>query len=180
MSTNPSTSQLIYFGVTEFLTKKMEAHNVRVANVCNPKTAFSGSLAVAVTPTEYIKSLVKNFEVSPGVIVVMLIYIERLLSKMESEYKAVGGHDPILFTSFNAHRIILATFLVAQKYCEDRNYRLASIARAGGIERDELIFLENELLDFMQFNLFVDKETFDNYVNSALVYSKHLCSRTQT
>jgi hypothetical protein len=166
--------------VTEFLTKKMEAHNAKATTVCNPKTAFSGSRAVAVTPTQYIKGLVKNFEVSPGVIVVMLIYIERLLSKMELEYKAVGGLDPILFTSFNAHRIILTTFLLAQKYCEDRNYRLASIARAGGIERDELIFLENEFLDFIEFSLFIEKDTFDNYVHSAIVFGKHLCLRTTT
>lgn len=157
----------------------LEAHNARLSSVANPQTAFSGKLPAAITPARYIKGLVKNFETSPGVIVVMLIYIERLLTKMEMEYKAVGGKDPILFTSYNAHRIILTTFLIAHKYCEDRNYRLASIARSGGIERDELIFLENEFLNFVDYNLYVDEETFNKYTESALIFSRHLLERHQ-
>jgi len=174
MSSRPTTSQMIFFGVTEFLSKKMEVHNSKIECVRNPKTAFSGTLPVAISPARYIKGLVKNFETSPGVIVVTLIYIERLLQKIEEQYRAGGGSDSILFTSFNAHRIILTSFLVAQKYCEDRNYRLASIARAGGIDRNELIFLENEFLDFMEYNLFIEEEVFNNYVESAIIFSRHL------
>ncbi len=174
MSSRPTTSQMIFLGVTEFLSKKMEAHNSKLNCVSNPKTAFTGTLPVEITPTRYIKGLVKNFETSPGVVVVMLVYIERLLEKMELQYRQVGGVDPILFTSFNAHRIILTSFLVAQKYSEDKNYRLASIARAGGIDKDELIFLENEFLDFMDFNLHIREDEFNKYVESSIVFSRHL------
>ena len=179
MSSKPTTSQLIFFGVTEFLTKKMEAHNSMLATIANPPTVFSGKLPVHISPSRYIKGLVKNFETSPGVLVIMLIYIERLLEKMDSEFKAIGGKDQILFTSFNAHRIILTAFLVAQKYCEDRNYRLASIARSGGIDRDELIFLESEFVNFIEFNLYVDEETFTRYAESAAIFSRHLFQRNQ-
>lgn len=174
MSSRPTTSQLIFYGVTEFLNNKMKVHNSKYRYVSNPKTAFTGTLPVEVPPSRYIKGLVKNFETSPGVVVVMLIYIERLLEKMELQYRQVGGTDPILFTSFNAHRIILTSFLVAQKYSEDRNYRLASIAKVGGIEKEELVFLENEFLDFMDFNLHIREEEFNKYVESAIVFSRHL------
>lgn len=107
---------MIYYGVIEFLTKKMEAHNLKMNDVVNPKTAFSGKYPAAITPARYIKGLVKNFETSPGVIVMMLIYIEKLLSKMDEEYKQIGGFDQVLFTSYNAHRIILSAFLLAHKY----------------------------------------------------------------
>jgi hypothetical protein len=158
--------------VTEFLTKKMEAHNLKVNSVTNPSTAFSSQYAAPVTPARYIKGLVKNFETSPGVLVIMLIYIERLLEKMDAEYKLAGGLDQILFTSYNAHRIILASFLVAQKYCEDKHYRLSSIARAGGVERDELINLETEFMNFLDFTLFVDEDTFNKYTKAIVVYSQ--------
>lgn len=180
MSSRPTTSQLIYVGVTEFLSKKLKWHNARMDSVSNPKTAFSGTLPVSITPSRYIKGLVKNFETSPGVLVVMLIYIERLLDKIESQYRESGGQDPILFTSFNAHRIILTTFLVAQKYCEDRNYKLASIARAGGIEKKELIFLEKEFLDFMGFNLHIEEQIFNDYIESSVIFSRHLCFNNPT
>lgn len=116
MSSKPTTSQLIFLGVTEFLTKKMEAHNLMLSRIVNPPTVFSGKLPVQISPSRYIKGLVKNFETSTGVVVIMLIYIERLLEKMDKEYKAIGGKDQILFTSYNAHRIILTAFLIAQKY----------------------------------------------------------------
>lgn len=180
MSWEPTTSQLIYFGVTEFLTKKMEAHNCKLGWVSNPKTAFTGTAPVDLTPARYIKGLVKNFETSPGVMIVMLIYIERLLEKMELQYRQVGGEGPILFSSYNAHRIILTSFLVAQKYSEDRNYRLRSIARVGGIDKDELIFLENEFLDFIDFNLHIREEDFNRYVESSVIFSRHLWSNNQT
>lgn len=136
------TSQQVFYGVTEFLTNKMEAHNLKLDKVANPKTVFCSQVATSITPARYIKGLVKHFDTSPGVIIIMLIYIERLLEKMDNEYKQVGGMDQILFTSYNAHRIILVSFLVSQKYCEDRNYRLSSIARIGGVEKQELITLE--------------------------------------
>jgi len=179
MSSWPTTSQLIFIGVTEFLTKKMEAHNQKLSTIVNPRTVFSAKLPVDLTPTRYIKGLVKNFETSPGAIVVMLIYIERLLEKMDREYRSVGGMDKILFTSYNAHRIILAAFTVAHKYWEDRNYRLASIARSGGIERDELIFLESEFVNFIEFDLYVDEGTINKFTQSAIVYSRHLFQRQQ-
>ncbi|CAI2379409.1 unnamed protein product [Moneuplotes crassus] len=158
----------------------MKVHDTRINYVSNPKTAFTGTISVEITPSRYIKGLIKNFETSPGVIVVMLIYIERLLGKMELQYRQVGGLGSILFTSFNAHRIILTSFLVAQKYSEDKNYKLASIARVGGIEKDELIFLENEFVDFMDFNLHIHEEEFNKYVESVILFSRHLCSNSWT
>lgn len=155
MSWQPSTSQLIFYGVTEFLSKKMESHNLKLNQVVNPNTVFSGQYPTAASPAKYIKGLVTNFETSPGTLVVMLIYIERLLEKMDAEYKLVGGMDQILFTSYNAHRIILTSFLLAHKYCEDRNYRLSRIARIGGVTGEELISLESEFLNFMDFDLYI-------------------------
>jgi hypothetical protein len=179
MTSTPTTSQLIFLGVTEFLTKKIEAHNSMLSRVVNPPTVFSGKLPVQISPSRYIKGLVKNFETSTGVVVIMLIYIERLLEKMACEYMAIGGKNQILFTSYNAHRIILTAYLISQKYCEDRTYRVASIARSGGIDREELIFLESEFLNFIDFNLYVDQETFTRYAESAVVFSRHLLQRQQ-
>lgn len=179
MSSSLSTTQLIFLGVTEFLSKKMEAHNSMLSSFVNPPTVFSGKLPVEISPSRYIKGLVKNFETSPGVVVIMLIYIERLLEKMDYEYKAIGGIHQMLFTSYNAHRIILTAYLIAQKYWEDKNYRLASIARLGGIDQDELIFLESEFLNFIEFNLYVDQDTFTRYAESAVVFSRHLFQRQQ-
>ena len=116
MSTRPTTSQLIILGVTEFLTSKVRTHNERLSSIMNPPTVFSGRYPEPTSPTKYIKSLLKEFETSPAVLVIMLIYIDRLLSGIESEYRAVGGKDPILLTSYNAHRMILTSLMIAHKY----------------------------------------------------------------
>lgn len=170
----PTTSQLVYLGITEFLNRKMNSHNQKIQEVVNPKTAFTGEYPVDVSPGAYLKCLLKSFETSPGVMVMTLIYVERLLAGIENEYKAAGGQDTILFTSFNAHRMILTTFLVAQKYCEDRNYRLESIARVGGVSKEELIFLEKEFLNFIDYQLYVDEDTFNEYSQSIVIFSSYL------
>ena len=109
----------------------------------------------------------------------MLIYIDRLLKGMDSEYKAVGGIDPILFTSYNAHRIILTSLMMAHKYWEDRNYRLASFARVGGIEKDELINLEIEMLNFIDYNLYVSEEMYNNYTQAIIIFGTEAFTRMQ-
>lgn len=179
MSNSPTTSQLILFGVSDFLTKKVEAHNLKVKTVVNPHTAFSSKHPISVTPSEYIKVLLKNFETSPGVMVFMLIYIEKLLEAIENQYKLSGGMDQILFSSYNSHSMILTAFALAHKYCEDRNYRLRSIAMAGGIGLDQLILLEDEFLNFIDYDLYVSETTFNEYVSSIVLYSRHKFHQNQ-
>mmetsp|Transcript_23122 Transcript_23122/g.26514 ORF Transcript_23122/g.26514 Transcript_23122/m.26514 type:complete len:117 (+) Transcript_23122:38-388(+) len=116
MSAGPTTSSMILYGVTTFLDNKMLANNERIGQVKNPNTVFSCIHPCEVSLSRYIVGLMKNFRASSDILVMMLIYIERLLERLNFEYMAQKGTDPILFTSFNAHKITLTAFLLAFIY----------------------------------------------------------------
>ena len=105
----------------------------------------------------------------------MLIYIERLLEVLESNYQKQTGKDvPFLITSYNAHRILLTAFLLAHKFCEDYKYEYSRISKIVGLEAKQIKKLESEFLKFIKFRLYVSEETFIKYHNAIVLYGREL------
>ena len=111
----------------------------------------------------------------------MLIYIERIISILERKYqKQTRTSVPFLMTSYNAHRLVLTAFLLANKYCEDYRYDTSRMAKIGGILPKELLKLEKEFLKFLKFGLYVSEDEFMKYHNAVLIYGKELVTQSRT
>ena len=105
----------------------------------------------------------------------MLIYIEKIINVLERKYqRQTRSNVPFLMTSYNAHRLVLTSFLLAHKYCEDYRYDAARMAKIGGVHPKELLKLEREFLKFIKFELYVSEETFNNYHNAVLIYGREI------
>lgn len=124
--------------------------------------------------------LIRSVRTAPGVVVYMLIYIEKIIGVLERKYQKQTKSDvPFLMTSYNAHRLVLTAFLLAHKYCEDFKYDTSRMAKIGGVHPKELLKLEREFLKFIKFELYVSEETFTNYHNAVLVYGRQLVSQNR-
>lgn len=116
-----------------------------------------------------------NIRTAPALVIYMLIYIERLLEVLESNYQKQTGKDvPFLITSYNAHRILLTAFLLAHKFCEDYKYEYSRISKIVGLEAKQIKKLESEFLKFIKFRLYVSEETFIKYHNAIVLYGREL------
>ena len=62
--------------------------------------------------------------------------------------------------------MFLAAFISAIKFYEDEYYSLNYYAKLGGISKKELINLEYEFLNLMDFQLFVKQELYEKYYNN--------------
>lgn len=166
--------------VANYLANKVKAHDISFQTIKNPRTHFTASVAPQIGIDAYLFHLMIHIRTAPAIVVIMLIYIERLIEKLEKSYQKMMGTDaPFLMTSYNAHRILLTAFLLAHKYCEDWRYKNDIIAKIAGVPAKELKKLEYEFLKFVKFQLYVSEETFIIYHNAIVVYGRQLMTDAQ-
>jgi hypothetical protein len=167
--------------IAMFLSNKVSAHDLKFQTTKNPKTRFHSSFPPQITIDQYLFYLMNNVRTCPAIIVYMLIYIERIISSLERKYqKQTKTNVPFLMTSYNAHRLVVTSFLLAHKYCEDYKYDTSRMAKIGGVHPKEMLKLEREFLKFIDFRLYVNEEEFTSYQNAVLMYGKAMVQQDQS
>lgn len=102
--------------------------------------------------------------------ILSFIYINRLVSK---NYK-------FMLTSDNVHKMILTSVLVAAKFYDDHHHRNGFFGKVGGVSKKEMKMLEMEFLQKIKFELFVDKNLYDEYrrnIDQAILVKHYQKSR---
>ncbi|MED6218645.1 hypothetical protein PIB30_028486 [Stylosanthes scabra] len=112
-------------------------------------TMFHGSKAPMLSITRYMERILKYSRCSPSCFVIAHIYMERYFNKN-------GG----FLTSFNAHRLLITSLLVAVKFLDDRYFSNDYYAQIGGVSTQEMNRMELEFLFNLEFRLFVTTEMF--------------------
>lgn len=82
-----------------------------------------------------------------------MIYIDRL-SAMDRRY---------MVTSYNVHRLVLTSILVAAKFNDDIHFKNSHYSNVGGISIKEMNSLERIFLHRLKFDLHVGKKLFKCY-----------------
>jgi hypothetical protein len=94
---------------------------------------------------DYIKRLIGYLDIGQNVIIVSLIYIDRLKIK---------------FNYNNVHKLVLVSLLLTNKFLEDDNMNNNYWANCGGIPLHSLNKLEKEFLKRINYMLYVNEEEF--------------------
>mmetsp|Transcript_38287 Transcript_38287/g.43879 ORF Transcript_38287/g.43879 Transcript_38287/m.43879 type:complete len:95 (+) Transcript_38287:142-426(+) len=83
----------------------------------NPRTSFTSSSVPQISIDSYLKRLMHYIPTSPAILVIAMIYIDRVIHAFERKMrKKSGAHFPFLITSYNVHKLLLTAFLLAHKY----------------------------------------------------------------
>ena len=80
-----------------------------------------------------------------------MIYIDRICK------------EKVFLNEFNIHRVMLIAIYMAYTYNEDRIYDNKYLALVSGLNKSEMLLLEEDFLDLIDFNLFVREEIFEQY-----------------
>ena len=108
----------------------------------------------SITIINYIERLFKYSKASENIMILVLIYIDRICANQK-----------INLNYYNIHKIILASFIVSIKFYEDDYYSLSFYAKLGGVTLKEINNLEYEFLKLIDFKLFISQELYDKYNN---------------
>jgi hypothetical protein len=118
------------------------------------KMPFSSNTAPQISIFDYLKRIQTYGGMENSTLILSLIYIDRLCEKN------------ITLTKFNIHRILFAAILIAVKYNEDSFYENSYYAQIAGIKNKELKVIEYTFLEMINFNAYVDEDTFNLYKES--------------
>ncbi|RDB27298.1 Cyclin-U4-3 [Hypsizygus marmoreus] len=134
----------------------------------NPSTT---TLQLVATPTfvQFMQKLLETTQVSQSVIVLSLHYIYRLKDRNRFTPAQPGSE----------FRIAVAGLMMANKFLDDNTYTNKTWSEVSGIDLSEINRMEREFLMGVDFNLYVDKATYESWLNllKGLVMAKERDSR---
>ncbi|KAK1319019.1 Cyclin-P3-1 [Acorus calamus] len=138
------------------LEVKVDAnHMQRPLNPTPSSKKFHGSSPIECSVPFYMDEISKYGKWTHSTYLVSLIYLDRLLDR-----------DPSISLDYlSFHRIMLGCFVLAQKFMglREESHTNKMYALIGGITNEEMNKIEKDIVFTLDFNLFVDRETFDMY-----------------
>ncbi|XP_010506407.1 PREDICTED: cyclin-U4-1-like [Camelina sativa] len=152
---NPSVmSKLIAF-LSSLLERVAESNDLtrRVTTRSQRVSVFHGLSRPTITIQSYLERIFKYANCSPSCFVVAYVYLDRFTHRQPS----------LPINSFNVHRLLITSVMVAAKFLDDLYYNNAYYAKVGGISTKEMNFLELDFLFGLGFELNVTPNTFHAY-----------------
>ncbi|XP_050874396.1 cyclin-U4-1 [Lathyrus oleraceus] len=114
---------------------------------------FHGLTRPNISIQNYLERIFKYANCSSSCYIVAYVYLDRFSKSQPS----------LPINSFNVHRLLITSVMVAAKFMDDVCYNNAYYAKVGGINTTEMNYLELDFLFGLGFNLNVTPNTFQCY-----------------
>ena len=99
----------------------------------------------------YLQRILKYVKIEFSTLIIAMIYIDRICK------------EKVFLNEFNIHRIMLISIYMAYIYNEDCVFNNEYLALVSGLSKAEMMTLQEDFLDLIEFNLFVSDEVFEQY-----------------
>ena len=130
--------------------KNLENYKEIVKN--QSKMVFSANTVPNISIKDYLTRIQTYSNIEKSTMILSLIYIDRICEIAD-----------LTLTYFNIHRILFAAVLMAIKYNEDNFYDNKFYSEIAGVKLKELKMIEYTFLDLIDFQMFIDDETYEKY-----------------
>ena len=104
---------------------------------------------------KFLNRIIRYCQPEPSTLLLSLIYLDKILLKTN-----------IKLTHINGFKLFYGCFVCSMKYNEDRHNTNKFYAKVCGISFNELLMMEYICLKNLEWNLFVDKSTYELYFNN--------------
>jgi hypothetical protein len=125
----------------------------------NIQNLFSLKKTPSISLSKYIKRIDKYLDPEISTYVISLIYIYQITSQEKNK---------ILINNKNAHKLILTSISIAMKYNQDDTIENKFVAQVGGFSEEELLELELNFCNLLNWELFIPDNLFKNTMKSFL------------
>ncbi|EAN87457.1 hypothetical protein C3747_11g79 [Trypanosoma cruzi] len=116
---------------------------------------FDTSTAPSISFSGYVNRIVEYTYVSPSVLLIACLYIDRLLSRKPS----------LFLTKLNIFKLFASATRVASKVMDTRTLSNKNFASICGVRNSEMNCLEAHFIRFLELDLYVQAEEFYRYVD---------------
>ncbi|XP_004515319.1 cyclin-U4-1-like [Cicer arietinum] len=149
---SPMMPKLITF-LSSLLERVAESNDETQQEQQQKISVFHGLTRPNISIQSYLERIFKYANCSPSCFIVAYVYLDRFTQTQPS----------LPINSFNVHRLLITSVMVAAKFMDDVYYNNAYYAKVGGITKAEMNFLELDFLFGLGFNLNVTPITFQAY-----------------
>ena len=112
---------------------------------------FTFKMRPSVSLFDFLLRILKYVKIEFSTLIIAMIYIDRICK------------EKVFLNEFNIHRIMVISIYMAYIYNEDCVYDNNYLALVSGLNKVDMVTLEEDFLDLIEFNLFVSDETFEKY-----------------
>ena len=112
------------------------------------------------TLTDYFYFWVKKFEFGEDLLILTMMNIDKILAKQ------------FILNSDNVKNILFTCMVVTQKYYEDVIFNDKDYSKIGGYKTEDLINMEVEFLELLDFSLHIKEEEFIKYKSKMITLWK--------
>ena len=146
--------------IISVLTELIEINqkNINQMNLTQDDDIFNSKSIPNISIYDYIIRIIEYSDVEENTLILSLIYID-IIAKIKK------------ITKYNIHKFLITSILIALKYNEDKIYKNDYYSQIGGINNEELMQLELNFLVFIDFNIYINNNTFEQY-KYALINNK--------
>ncbi|GMI73891.1 cyclin p4;1 [Hibiscus trionum] len=150
---NPNVMQNLITFLSSLIQKVAESNDANTGFQPQKMSVFRGLTRPAISIQSYLHRIYKYANCSPSCFIVAYVYLDRFAQRQPS----------LPVDSFNVHRLLITSVMVAAKFMDDMYYNNAFYAKVGGISTAEMNFLEVDFLFGLGFHLNVNPKTFHTY-----------------
>ena len=112
---------------------------------------FTFKMKPGISLLDYLRRILKYLKIEYSTLIIAMIYIDRICK------------EKVFLNEYNIHRIMLISIYIAYTYNEDCTYDNKYLALVSGLSKTEMVTLEEDFLELIDFKLFVTEEIFEQY-----------------
>ena len=134
--------------LTELIEKNQK--NINNNNLNLDDDIFNSKSIPNISTYDYMLRIVEYSNLEENTLILSLIYIDKI-----ARIKKI--------TKYNIYKYLITSVLIALKYNEDEIYNNNYYSQIGGINYEELMQLELNFLVLIDFNVYINNKTFEQY-----------------
>ncbi len=138
--------------IEKLLEQNKQLPNYQKIVKSQSKMVFSAFEIPEIEIDDYLSRIAFYSKAEDSTFIIALIYIDRICSS-----------GSIMITEYNVHRLLFSSILIGIKYNEDQYYDNTYYSQIAGVTTKELGILEAELLEIIDYNLYVKDEEYKKY-----------------
>ncbi|KAL4361019.1 hypothetical protein GQ457_04G032860 [Hibiscus cannabinus] len=150
---NPNVMPNLINFLSSLLQKVAESNDANCGVQAQNISVFHGLSRPTISIQNYLDRIYKYANCSPSCFIVAYVYLDRFSQRQPS----------LPINSFNVHRLLITSVMVAAKFLDDMYYNNAYYAKVGGINTMEMNLLEVDFLFGLGFKLHVTPNAFQAY-----------------
>ena len=134
--------------------KKLPDYYTRIKS--NKDFHFTIFIKPAIPLLDYLRRILTFLKLDFSTLIIAMIYIDRIC------------REKVFLNEFNVHRIMVISIYIAYIYNEDKTYDNNYLSLVSGMSKNEIVTLEEDFLELIEFKLFINDSLFNQYKDCVL------------